>query len=166
MAFRGNGAPLILCMCPFGATYHHISGTKCEISQFINLSCRYIQIRLYKVNFLETAEEPFRLITSAVPGNTSSQDLMDLSQDFIHMNALDCEKMEINDEDRVILESKYGRVIGIVKIDNSVPEGVIWTRRSAIMLDGFINDLITDEKQQINGGNCLNSTRVRVSKVR
>ena len=109
---------------------------------------------------------PFRLITSAVPGNTSSQDLMDLSQDFIHMNALDCEKMEINDEDRVILESKYGRVTGVVKIDNSLPEGVIWTRRSAIMLDGFINDLITDEKQRINGGNCLNSTRVRVSKVR
>jgi hypothetical protein len=27
MAFRGNGAPLILCMCPFGATYHHIPGT-------------------------------------------------------------------------------------------------------------------------------------------
>jgi hypothetical protein len=34
---------------------------------FVNLSCRYIQIRLYKVNFLETAEEPSKIVVIASP---------------------------------------------------------------------------------------------------
>ncbi|MEM0042321.1 MAG: molybdopterin dinucleotide binding domain-containing protein, partial [Candidatus Korarchaeum sp.] len=115
----------------------------------------------------EEAEDdyPYRLLTSAVPWATSSQDLLE-SKDFIHMNEEDCIELGLRDGSPVILESRNGgRVTGIVKMDPSVPRGTLWARRSALMLDGIINDVITDEKQVINGGNCINSTFVRLVKL-
>ncbi len=111
-------------------------------------------------------EYPYRLITSASPWATSSQDLLEDPRDFLHMSEEDCTELGLREGSLLVLESRNGeRVTGAVKVDPEIPKGIIWARRSALMLDGVVNDLVTDEKQVISGGNCINSTFVRLVRV-
>ena len=49
-----------------------------------------------------------------------------------------------------------------VEIDGSLPAGVVWARRAAKFSKGAVNDLLSDDKQRIAGGNVLNSSRVNL----
>lgn len=115
----------------------------------------------------EEANYPMRLLTSSVPERTSSQDSpRDFRFDFLHFSIEDCVELDLRDGDEVLLESEAGaRVKGVVRCDPNLSKGLVWARRNALLIEGTVNDLVTDEKQEINGGNCINSTRVRVMKL-
>ncbi len=108
---------------------------------------------------------PYVLITSSVPKRTSSQDAMprDLPvRDHVHISCEDASKLGLKSGDLVLIRSPWSEAISTVEIDDSLPSGVLWARRSAKFIKGTVNDLLQDEKQVIAGGNSLNSSRVSI----
>lgn len=107
----------------------------------------------------------FILITSSVPERTATQDLLpeDLAElDRIHISEEDARQLGIRDGD-VILISGEGEALAQVEIDHSLPRGVLWARRNARFMRGFVNDVLTWEKQEIGGGNAMNSSMVMIA---
>ncbi len=105
---------------------------------------------------------PVRLLTSSVPLVTSTQDELD-SMDQVHVSPEDALKFGLADGDLAVLESSAGgRAVARVRVDRSLPAAVAWVRRSGRLAEGFVNDLVSSEKQAIGGGNTFNSTYVRL----
>ncbi len=103
----------------------------------------------------------FSLLTSSVPQSTSSQDLKEESP--IHISPVDAEGLGLKEGDLVILRSDEGSTaLAKVRVDDSLPPGVLWARRGAKLLLGAVNDLTTRKKQRIKGGNAFNSSKVKV----
>ena len=108
---------------------------------------------------------PYILITSSVPERTSSQDTMPsdlLVRDHIYISRKDADRLGLKTGDLVLLRSPWAEAIATVAVDDSLPSGVLWARRSAKFIKGAVNDLLHDEKQVIAGGNSLNSSRVSI----
>ena len=68
--------------------------------------------------------------------------------------------------DAVKVFNDLGCVTMIARLTNDVPEGVVWAERSCRTLDGStINELCTDDVQELAGGSAFNSTFVEVERV-
>ncbi len=101
------------------------------------------------------------LLTSSLPESTSSQDLKGESP--LHLSPEDASRLGVKDGDLVIVKSDEGTVaLAEVKVDDSLPEGVVWARRGSRLKLGAVNDLTTRKKQLIKGGNAFNSSKVKV----
>ncbi len=87
---------------------------------------------------------------------------------FAHMNPSDALNLNLNDGDRVVIKNEYGTVETFLKIDPSVKIGtIIIYRGSWPSLHGWnVNYLTTDDVQEYSMGAAMNSTFVKVEKVR
>ncbi|MDW8034896.1 MAG: molybdopterin-dependent oxidoreductase [Candidatus Korarchaeum sp.] len=158
--------PYVELIYPSKDTYQTPSG---KIEFYSEIASKRGYSPLPRVTWEEVKSDyPYRLLTSAVPWATSSQDtIQDSTEDFLHMSEDDCIELGLEDGGLIALESDSGERITVkVKVDRNLPKGILWARRSAFMLNSIINDLITDEKQEISGGNCINSTFVRLVGVK
>ncbi len=112
---------------------------------------------------------PYRFLTSSIPEMTSTQDLMPTDmfrRDNVHVSREDAASLGIEDGCLLLIRSSEGsEAIAVAEIDDSLPSGVLWARRSAKFIKGSVNDLLTDKKQDIVGGSVFNSSYVAIEPI-
>ncbi|MEM1982106.1 MAG: molybdopterin-dependent oxidoreductase [Sulfolobales archaeon] len=108
------------------------------------------------------------LISSAHPLyiHTQFEEVYGFKPSYIHLNPRDAEKLGVSTEDMVKVWNEKSSILMKVLISNDLSEGVVWAPRQAHTLDGKrINALLNDDVDTY-GGSVLNSTRVKIMKVK
>ncbi len=116
----------------------------------------------------ESSEYPITLITTTTTKYTNSQflDVFGKPQPYIYIHRRDAEKLDIQDGDTVKITSKYGAIEMLAKITNDTQEGVAYTYKQTVSLDGKpINYIIYDEIGEL-GGATINSTKIAISPIK
>jgi anaerobic selenocysteine-containing dehydrogenase len=108
----------------------------------------------------------FVLLTSASARYTSTQ-FQEVYGDIpavVMLNSRDARRLGIGEGDAVVLANDLGQVKARARISDDVPEGVLWSARQWVGLDGAPqNALMSSEPQPMGHGPRFNSTVVSVS---
>ena len=115
------------------------------------------------------SEGEYLLITSAHPHymHTQFEDVYGVIPSDVTINDSDARKLGVSDRDVVELYNEFGRVLMRVKVSSDVPQGVLWSPRHAEGVDGKrVSVLMSDDVEEVGEGSVLNSTRVKVRKVK
>lgn len=116
----------------------------------------------------ELEEGQFVLINSATMKytHTQFQDVFGDIPAYIEINQEDAESNNINNEEEVLLENEFGKILVKVKISKKIQTGVLWSPRQFKSLDGkSLSHLMSSNPQKIGSGPRFNSTLVKIKKI-
>jgi anaerobic selenocysteine-containing dehydrogenase len=82
---------------------------------------------------------------------------------YVLMNPEDARRLDLSGGQAVFLANERGEIKVTLRIDDGLPEGVLWSPKQMCGLEGRPQNLLTSaEPQRIGGGSAFNSTRVTV----
>jgi anaerobic selenocysteine-containing dehydrogenase len=117
---------------------------------------------------LNRDDEWFILLNSSIPQYTHSQftDVYGPIPQIVWINTEDAKRLNIQDDDDVLLSNERGQVHLKAIVNEKVSQGVLWVPRPLIGLEGTpLNILAPSTPQTIGGGPSLNSIKVRIGTV-
>ena len=110
----------------------------------------------------------FILLSSSTSKYTSTQfqDIYGKIPAIVKINPSDALRLNITDNEKIILSNKYGSVKLQAKISDEIINGTLWTPRQCEDLDGIpVNSITSSTPQKIGKGSSFNSTSVTVLKL-
>jgi anaerobic selenocysteine-containing dehydrogenase len=110
----------------------------------------------------------FVLLNSATAKYTHSQftDVYGPIPPVIWIHPDDAARLEIGDDERVLLSNELAEVTLRASITTRVPTGSLWAPRPLIGLNGVpLNALVPGKTQSIGGGPIFNTTRVKIKRT-
>jgi anaerobic selenocysteine-containing dehydrogenase len=110
----------------------------------------------------------FVLLNSATAKYTHSQftDVYGPIPPVIWIHPDDAARLEIGDDERVLLSNELAEVTLRASITTRVPTGSLWAPRPLIGLNGVpLNALVPGKTQSIGGGPIFNATRVKIERT-
>jgi len=117
-------------------------------------------------NFKPENRNGFKLLSlTHIQGISSQHNNLYEFDTFVRMNPRDAENFSIRENDEITIENEYGSIKTRVKIDYSVPEGVLLIYKGSWpSIYGWNVNFITTDKIQENysKGTALNSTFVNI----
>ncbi len=116
---------------------------------------------------LSQQNDEFIFLSSATAHYTSTQfqECYGKIPAVLHINPLDAQARNIEDDQTLFIQNERGRLQVKVKISDQVPSGVLWSPRQSEDLIGTPqNSLMSSRPQQIGGGSRFNSTLVKIER--
>ena len=109
----------------------------------------------------------FILLNSSLPKyiHTQFQEVYGNVPAEVHISPADAKKLGIDDTDTVKLYNEDGQMLAKARIDDGMPNGVLWSPKEIIGLNNKSQNSLTSAiPQRLGGGSTFNSTLIRISK--
>lgn len=144
--------------------------TKSGKIEFISSKAQELGLSIFPTVLDELPNFPLRLISTSHPSFLHSQYFnINPIQPYVTISPSDSLKRGIEDGDSVRIFNERGSLVLLVKVNENVPEGVIWTFRSPwVSLSNDkknVNVLTNDDFQKLSYGSTFNSTFVDLEKT-
>ena len=117
---------------------------------------------------LPSDKDEFVLLNSATAKYTHSQftDVYGPIPSVVWIHPVDAARLDIGDDDRVLLSNELAEVTLRASITTRVPTGTLWSPRPLTGLNNVpLNALVPGKAQTIGGGPIFNSTRVTIRRT-